>query len=874
MEKLAHYEVVEKLGEGGMGVVFKARDTRLDRFVALKVLPAGRATDPERRLRFVHEAKAASALNHPNILTVHEIASEGEIDFIVTEYVQGQTLAGLIPRAGLHPRVALRYAVQIADALASAHAAGIVHRDLKPANLMVTESGLVKVLDFGLAKMLDLGPAFDDEETRSVLTRGGSILGTFAYMSPEQAEGRAVDPRSDIFSFGAVLYEMVTGRKAFARRSQPATLAAVLKEEPEPARQISGDVTPELERIIHRCLRKDPAKRFQSMADLRVALDEIQEVSDPEKAGHAPGAKPGRRVMAAITSGVLVVAATAGVWFARRRAPEPIEPTRPVPLTSFGGNIRCPALSPDGNQVAFAWDGDSRESLDIYVKLVGPGPPIRLTTDPAPESSPTWSADGSQIAFSRTLTPERAALVVMPALGGTERVVAEGAIFGPRFAWSQDGRYLVLAQRSSVGDSYGLFRVALATGDRKPLIETPAGLRLGDFSPALSPDGRTLAFARANSRTSSEIYLLPLTKDLDAAGEPVQLTSENRGSSEPTWTPDGRKIVFSVGSAWADSVPGLMIIPASVPGGKPRRLLGCEGGEWPTGSRRGNLVFARSLRDENIWRLPIEEGRPGRPAPLVASTRRDAEPRFSADGKRISFLSDRSGSNQVWLSDADGSRPAQLTSIPAGMTSAARWSPDGKRIVFVSNPEGQMDVYLTTPNATQPQRLTHSPAHDTAPSWSRDGAWVYFASNREDGFQVWKMRPEPDAPALRVTRGGGYAALESGDGRTLLYAKHGGEALWSLWKVPVLGGEETLVIPKIVTWGDFDVTSTGVYYLTWESRKALLRFLHFVNGNDTALATLEKIPSFGVSASPDDSAVLFSQLDLYSTDLMLIESVR
>ncbi len=218
MDRLSHYELVEQLGEGGMGVVYKARDVRLGRFVALKVLAPGKASDPERRQRFVKEARAASALDHPNVLTVHEIGCEDGVDFIVTEYLPGKTLAQLIPRHGLPPREALRYAVPIADALAATHAAGVIHRDLKPANVMVTDSGLVKILDFGLARFVDPAPVTEGEETQAILTKEGVVLGTCAYMSPEQAEGHEVDPRSDVFSFGAVLYEMVTGTEGLRPR--------------------------------------------------------------------------------------------------------------------------------------------------------------------------------------------------------------------------------------------------------------------------------------------------------------------------------------------------------------------------------------------------------------------------------------------------------------------------------------------------------------------------------------------------------------------------------------------------------------------------------------------------------------------------------
>jgi len=282
--KIAQFEILEKLGEGGMGVVYKARDTDLHRLVAIKLLPPHKVADPIRKQRFIQEARAASALNHPNIITIYGIANEGGVDFIVMEYVAGKTLDRLIPPRGMPPVELLRSAIQIADALATAHEAGIVHRDLKPGNVMVSDKGLVKVLDFGLAKLIELPEEVgEDVVTRTaiqgVVTVEGSIVGTVCYMSPEQAEGKRVDTRSDIFSFGSVLYEMATGRRAFSGDTQASVLSAVLRDDPRPASQVAKNLPGQLERIIRRCHHKDPSRRWQGMADLKVALEELREES-------------------------------------------------------------------------------------------------------------------------------------------------------------------------------------------------------------------------------------------------------------------------------------------------------------------------------------------------------------------------------------------------------------------------------------------------------------------------------------------------------------------------------------------------------------------------------------------------------------------
>ena len=430
------FEILAKLGEGGMGVVYKARDSHLDCLVAIKVLPADRVADPDWRRRFVQEAKAASALNHPGIITIHDIAQHNGIDFIAMEFVEGHTLDHLVQRRGLPVGEAIGYAVQMADALAAAHAAGIVHRDLKPANVVVAANGRVKVLDFGLAKLIDPVQLAGHGEAPTMTvsapaTDRGVVVGTVAYMAPEQAAGTLVDARADIFSFGAVLYQMVAGRRAFQGDSPLSTLTAVMREEPTPLRQLLADIPLELERVVTRCLRKDPERRWQSMADIKVALRELKEESDSGRLA-APGQIAARKprtwlVLTLGALGLVGVAAVLGARLWRLRADRPAPPTvalTAVPLTTYQGREREPTFSPDGNSVAFAWNGETENNWDIYIKLIGPGPPLRLTTDTAPDVSPAWSRDGRSIAFIRA-HGGRATVVVVPALGGPERQVLE-----------------------------------------------------------------------------------------------------------------------------------------------------------------------------------------------------------------------------------------------------------------------------------------------------------------------------------------------------------------------------------------------------------------------------------------------------------------
>ena len=385
-----HYQLLEKLGAGGMGEIYKAQDTRLNRFVAIKVLTSAATGDPDRRRRFIQEAQAASALNHPNIITIHDIVSDGGTDFMVMEFVSGKTLVDLIPKGGLRGPQVLKYSVQMADALQAAHNAGIVHRDLKPGNVMVTESGLVKILDFGLAKLTDRGPlntlSGPNDATLTMaeapLTVEGSIIGTVSYMSPEQAQGKKVDTRSDIFTFGVVLYEMVTGARAFGGDSTLTTLSAILRDDVRPVAEFAPEAPPQLELVIRRCLKKSPDDRWQTMKDVLMALSALKHESDsgmlyrtrlmgpPPPRPEVPAEGQKRMggvpvpVLAAALSALIVLGAIAGgaVWRKRHRRPQaPVEVVVAQPVTA--ANPEPPAASDAKSPAASADEAMTNDSV-------------------------------------------------------------------------------------------------------------------------------------------------------------------------------------------------------------------------------------------------------------------------------------------------------------------------------------------------------------------------------------------------------------------------------------------------------------------------------------------------------------------------------
>ncbi len=879
---ILHYQILETLGRGGMGVVYKARDTHLDRFVAIKVLPPEKVADPERKLRFVQEAKAASALNHPNIIHLYDIAEADGVQFIAMEYVAGETIEQMIGRKGLRLNTALKCAVQIADALAKAHSAGIIHRDLKPANIMVTENGLVKVLDFGLAKLAETATS-EFGETATVRapqgpnTEAGTIVGTTAYMAPEQAEGKKMDARSDIFSFGSVLYEMVTGRRAFHGDSKMSTLSAILKDEPRSVSSVTPEVPRDLERIISQCLRKDPERRFQHMDDLKVALLDLEEESNSGKLSGAVDTRlpPGRRrSRLAWATGliILLLIFAAGLWlrFHRPATSAGLAP-KTVPLTSYVGNECCPSFSPDGNQVAFVWDGPAQDNQDIYVKLIGTEHAVRLTNDPAPDGSPAWSPDGRYIAFLRDLPGSKAGVFLVPAIGGPERKLAEisvpeisvvGIGFGG-LSWFPDGKWLAVTDQNSV------YVLSLSTGEKRKLTFPPAGQI--DDTPAFSPDGRSLAFSRHSTLSAAEIYLLALSSDLAPKGEPKQVTLKRQVSKSPVWTASGREIIFSSGPYIAPGESELWRLPVSS-GGPPQSLFTSARGSTPAISRQGDrLAYSRLFSDLNIWRVqvPSPNRKASGPVSLIASTYDEEAAQYSPDGKRIVFVSRRSGSSEIWVCGSDGSNSLQLTSL--GATGSPHWSPDGRRIIFDSNAEGQFEIYVIDASGGTPQRMTQHKADDAVPSWSRDGRWIYFVSNRTKEWQIWKM-PAEGGEAVQVSKHGGHIAYESLDGKFVYFARTPGQG--SVWRIPVGGGDETKVLESALGQA-FAVADKGIYFVTPNPNgTSVFQFHNFATGKLTTLAEIHQSVSWGMSVSPDERYILYTQEDQTGSDLMLVENFQ
>ncbi len=675
---LGHYHIVERIGAGGMGEVYRATDTRLGRDVAIKVLPQAFSDDPARQARFEREARVLASLNHPNIAAIYEFGAIDGIQFLVLELVKGVSLADR-RMAGVMPVAeALRVCRDIAIGLEAAHESGILHRDLKPANIMLTAEGTVKLLDFGLAKALaDESPAQDGSRSPTLttpLTRRGVRLGSAGYMSPEQARGRSVDKRTDIWAFGCVLYEVLSGRQAFPGESDSDSIALILKGEPAwdalPVSTPAG-----IKSLLRRCLQKDAGGRLRDIGDARIEIEEsLNGDSSPSGPTVAPAAG-WRRAILWCAAGLLV-GGLAGAAAIRQLGPAP--PKRPLmrfsAVTNFAGVEAQPSLSPDGRSVAFVSNRDGR--YDIYVGLVSGGSLVRVTSDPNLEARPRWSPDGAKIAYARLNDSGFFDIWIVPALGGTPRRILTGAS-DP--SWSPDGgtlAYMNIADRFIwLADSNG--------GNRRPITKKPLDPFIYHNQPAFSRDGRRIAFLRRGDGPYAELAIADL-----GSGTIRQLTDDGASALSPAWSSDDRFIYF--GSSRGGAV-NIWRMP--VQGGEPEQLTAGQGedAELDLSADGRRIVFSSYRTNTNIAELPV--GSQDRQLALkwltTDSARGESGPAYSPDGRRIAYFSNRRGAENetIWSMDADGAHPTQLLD-DRQVNIFPRWSADGRMVFFTSRPSG------------------------------------------------------------------------------------------------------------------------------------------------------------------------------------------
>lgn len=880
---LGPYRIVEKLGEGGMGEVYRAHDSRLGRDVALKLLPARLVADPERRQRFIQEAQLASALQHPNIVTIFDIGSADAGDYLAMELVRGRTLDSVIQPEGLRLGEALGYAAQIADALAAAHGAGIVHRDLKPGNIMVTDQGQVKVLDFGLATLIEAWSLSASTETRVspalVDTGAGTILGTVAYMSPEQAEGRKVDSRSDIFSFGAILYEMFSGHRAFKADSAPGTLAAVIARDPPPLSSVARHVPVDVERVIGRCLRKDVARRAQDASDLRVTFEELR---DAHASGSAPQVTDTARTRGWALRGLAIAAATAVVAVVAalswpRSEPLPPAAFSPVPLTALPGSEALPEFSPDGSQVAFTWTRDRIPTVDVYVTVIGgSAQPLRLTDDGVNHSWPAWSPDGRQIAMWHHAGPagtsREATLVLASPLGGAERTLLQWQGAVRRISWSPDGRWIAasaVAPRQSL--DRGIVMISAASGDRIEWADIDSAYR-GSSWPVFSPDGRRVAFLKPRDDFASDLFVASVSNDGRPDGAPSALATAALDLGSPVWTADGRELLFITGVSSSNG--GVVRVP--VDGTRPaQRIAGLERPTVrlaisPDGAR---LAFPRDSGNADNWRIDVANALTGEV--VAASTLWDEGADLSPDGRRLVFSSNRTGAREIWVADVNGDNALALTSFGGPVPGTARWSPDGAWIVFDGRPGSSSEIFVVPPGGGAMRQLTDAPGEDARPAWSHDGRWIYFSSDRSGRSEIWRMTADGRDP-VQITRGGGNSVVASRDGAWLYYQPWPSPS--GIRRIRPDGRDDRLMADDVVRFLGFAVSDQSLWWISNPvsgRQEVTLRRMPLEGGEIEDVSRIDFVPApVGLTVSPDDRYVFITRPVLGGSDLILVDGFR
>ncbi len=866
---VSHYRILEKLGEGGMGVVYKAQDTRLDRTVALKFLPAHVSLTDETKARFLQEAKAAAALNHPHICTVHGVEEDDGSMFIVMEFIDGGTLRKRIPYSRVDDAVSI--AIQVSEALQEAHARGIVHRDIKPDNIMLTSRGGAKVMDFGLAEL----------KGSLKLSETSSTVGTIAYMAPEQIQGGEIDARGDIFSFGVLLFELLTGKTPFRGDHEAAMMYSILNEDPLPIQKYRDDIGSDLVHIVGRALEKDPEKRYQTIREMTVDLGKVSR--DPTGVGHTSKVDPersrpqvgaerndvrSRRKRIWIGLGTLAalsfVAALYYLIFARHFA-TPLPPMKTVAFTSYPGYAGKPAFSPEGNSIAFVWNGDHGDNFDVYVKLVDAGSPLRLTNDPAVESDPAWSPDSRYIAFSRSVH-DGSSFCIIPSLGGSERKIADVKSSGQGIDWSPDGKTLVVSASESAEEPNCILLIAVETG-QKQRLSSPDINGQGDYGPKFSPNGKLVSFAKSLSSGVVELYTIPTS-----GGKEKRLTFDNLFVGSNAWTRDGQEIVFSSNRAGNTT---LWRIPSE--GGSPIPVTGSgENVEGVAIGKNGNnLAYSRLTEKTDIWHLSLgtspSERKP--PTELISSRQKQIAPQYSDDGEHIAFVSDRSGSFEIWACNSDGTNPVQLTFFGGPQVGCPRWSPDGRLMLFDSREKGNGNIYVMNSNGGTPRQLTSGRFENNVPSWSRDGRSIYFSSNRTGTFQVWKM-PAEGGEETQVTTKGGFVAFESFDGKYLYYAQKNINS--EILRLPLSGGPEESVDKDLsgILWCMWKLTDKGIYFIKPDTtQKGHVYVYNFSTRHTNQIAITEKViyAYSGVDVSPDGRSLLYTQVDRIESDIMLIQ---
>jgi Tol biopolymer transport system component len=836
--KFGRYDIISLLGTGASGEVYLAKDRELGRHSAIKVLtnPMGSKEDGLRR--FVREARAASALNHPNIVTVYEVGEVRGKHFLATEFVDGGNLRKRLRSGVLPVREALDIAAQCAAALEVAHKAEIIHRDVKPENVMVRPDGLVKVVDFGLARFAD-----PNASASIAPTLAGIVLGTLRYMSPEQMASKPLDARTDIYSLGVMLSEMLGEEASQTSRFKP---------------------------ILAKALAKDREQRYATMRQFSEAIAGVRRAMDP-----AAGPRTRMRNWIWLSFGLAACAAVAiAVWFARSpNAPLVMEALTPVPFTSEHGYEYEPRFSPDGKRVAYTRAKEFEP--EVVLQEIGQSSPPRAIIKDA--FSPAWHPSGDSIAVVSAANENAKRDVSVVRLSDlSSRKIGSISTPGPFQDWvpspyldfSPDGKYLVAADGWTNARS-SLVLMSVETGEKIPLTTSPNATP-GDFSPRFSPDGKSIAFTRVMRFGSTNVHVLSLSAGMRPSGLPKVLPSTDLWNAFPAWTSDSRHILFAAGAmraariklAASDGSSSAATLPIQETAVTTLDTIG-------TASGRQRVVYTRFPRNDDIMRVPIEsanaEANGLAARALVNSSFVDEHPVYSPDGKSIAFLSDRTGALQVWIVQADGSSPRQLTTERSAEFHHLAWSPDGKRLAMQAVKISESGIYDIAATGGPLRLLVANDAK--SPVYSTDGQWLYFASRRGGAGRIWRVPAGGGSPDM-VPGLEGDAVCFSPDGRVAVLVRG-----LQIFMQPASGGPSTPLFPQIYSHQSFVVTNAAVYAVARHGESWMLMARRFGEKNDVLLAKFVRQPANGLAVSPDDKFALLTQREAVTLDLMLLDGV-
>ena len=742
------------LGAGGMGEVYRARDTRLGREVALKVLPPLMALDPARRARFEQEARAAAALSHPNIVGLHDVGESGEIFYIVSELVPGETLGAIVERGPVPVKKLLDIAVQIADGMAAAHAARITHRDLKPANIMVTPDGRAKILDFGLAKQAAMAAATPDE-TMTVMqqTEPGMIMGTVAYMSPEQARGRPADHRSDQFSFGLILYEMAAGRKAFDKPEAVQVMSAILSEEPAP---IERNIPAPLGWAIDRCLAKDPADRYESTRDLYQDLRHIREHLAETTVSQAPAAvpkAPKRRIRWQWPAiGVLGLAAAggAGLYLSSPKLPDQSR-YRFTPFAFDPMGQSMPIWSPDGKAVAYAGYVSAPQPDQVFVRYLDSPAPIQITSGPDSAEPVAWAPDGKRVIFRSSRAP--VGLWSVSVVGGEpESFMPTGGIRA--LAVSPDLRTVAMMRPGDDGVNAVWISSPPGAAPVKYLPNPMASRALyNSTNLRFSPDGKSILLFLRGDKGRTEAWLMPYPANTSKPPRLVQADlTPYGGTPEFAWMPDSRHVVLSFASSPVSSSQLWMADTAS----RERIALtsGTVGHGYVAASPDGQrIVFSESADDFDLASVDLQHATARR---LIATQRDEYMPAWAAKQPVLAYVTNRNGPHEIWLHTTGPDRPVVTPrDFPPGTTQwflAPALSPDGGRLIYERfEIQGGSRLWISATSGGAPVPLTSDATATEFPgAWSPDGNWFVYGAIRNGLWDLLKVKSTGQASPVMV----------------------------------------------------------------------------------------------------------------------------